>query len=121
MVHRATERQADWTRIPGTSTGTNTSPGSNIALGRRTHRQGVLELACSWDSSGDATHMDEIHRLTLVTARGLPLPRQASNIHRRQGTRGQWQADAGLWTEKVVVATPAQLSGCDVPRSVARE
>ena len=115
MVHKATELQADWTRIPRKPSGTN------IALGRRTHRQGVLELACSWDSSGDATHMDEIHRLTLVTARGLPLPRQASNIHRRQGTRGQWQADAGLWTEKVVVATPAQLSGCDVPRSVARE
>ena len=78
MVHKATEHQADWTRIPG-------SP--DIALGRRTHRQGVLEPACSSVSSGDATHMDEIHCLTWVTARGLHFPHQAS-IQHRQGTQG---------------------------------
>ena len=48
--------------------------------------------------------MDEIHRLTRVTARGLRLPRQASNIRHRQGTQGQRQAGAGLWTEKVGIA-----------------
>ena len=52
-------------------------------------------------SSGDATHMDEIHRLTRVTARGLHLPLQAADKRRRQGTQGQRQVGAGLWTEKV--------------------
>ena len=45
--------------------------------------------------------MDESHRLTRVTARGLRLPLQASDIRRRQGTQGQRQTGAGLWTEKV--------------------
>ena len=58
----------------------------------------MLELACSPVSSGDATHMEEIHRLTRVTARGLHLPR---HIRHRQGTQWQRQADAGLWAEKV--------------------
>ena len=78
-----TEHKADWTRIPGTPSGTN------IALGRRTHRQSVLELACSPVSSGDATHMDEIHRLTRVTARGLRLPRQAFNTDTDRGPKGK--------------------------------
>ena len=90
MVLKATEHQADWTRIPGTPTGTY------IVLGYRT-----LEQACSPVSPGDATRKEEIHRLTRVTARGLRLPLQASNIRRRQGTQGQRQAGAGLWTEKV--------------------
>ena len=51
----------------------------------------MLELACSPVSSGDATQMDEIHRLTRVTTREPPLP--------RQGTQWQRQADAGLWAE----------------------
>ena len=77
------EHQAGWTRIPGTPSGTN------IAVGSRTHRQGVLELACSPVSSGDATHMDEIHRLTRVTARGLHLPRQAFNTDTDRGPKGK--------------------------------
>ena len=87
-----TEHQADWTRIPGTPTGTN------IALGRRTHRQGVLELACSSVSSGDTTHMDEIHRLTRVTARGLHLSRQVFNTDtdRRPKGKGRLMRVGGL-------------------------
>ena len=41
------------------------------------------------------------------SARGLRLPLQASNIRRRQGTQGQRQAGAGLWTSsdgRVLVA-----------------
>ena len=45
--------------------------------------------------------MDEIHRLTRVTARGLHLPLQAADKRRRQGTQGQRQVGAGLRTEKV--------------------
>ena len=44
----------------------------------------MLEQACSPVSPGDATRKEEIHRLTRVTARGLRLPLQASNI--RQGS-----------------------------------
>ena len=61
----------------------------------------MLDQACSSVSPGDATRKEEIHRLTRVTARGLRLPLQASNIRRRQGTQGQRQAGAGLWTENV--------------------
>ena len=66
----------------------------------------MLEQACSPVSPGDhdATRKEEIHRLTRVTARGLRLPFQASNIRRCQGTQGQRQAGAGLWTEKVDIA-----------------
>ena len=58
MVHKATELQADWTRsqIPRKPSGTN------IALRRRTHRQGVSELACSSVSSGDATRSQLGHQ-----------------------------------------------------------
>ena len=45
----------------------------------------MLEQACSPVSPGDATRKEEIHRLTRVTARGLRLPLQASNIRRRLG------------------------------------
>ena len=90
MVLKATEHQADWTRIPGTPTGTY------IVLGYRT-----LEHACSPVSPGDATLKEEIHRLTRVTARGLHLPLQAADKRRRQGTQGQRQVGAGLRTEKV--------------------
>ena len=58
-------------------------------------------LLAVWFSSGDATNMDEIHRLTRVTARGLHLPLQAADKRRRQGTQGQRQVGAGLRTEKV--------------------
>ena len=84
------EPQAGWTRIPGTPAGTD------IVLGYRT-----LDQACSPVSPGDATLKEEIHRLTRVTARGLHLPLQAADKRRRQGTQGQRQAGAGLWTEKV--------------------
>ena len=47
------------------------------------------------------TRKEEIHRLTRVTARGLHLPLQAADKRRRQGTQGQRQVGAGLWTEKV--------------------
>ena len=87
---RETNTIADWTRIPGTPTGTY------IVLGYRT-----LEQACSPVSPGDATLKEEIHRLTRVTARGLHLPLQAADKRRRQGTQGQRQVGAGLWTEKV--------------------
>ena len=49
----------------------------------------MLDLACSPVSSGDATHMDEIHRLTRVTARGLHLPRQAFNTDTDRGPKGK--------------------------------
>ena len=65
----------------------------------------MLEQACSPVSPGDATRKEEIHRLTRVTARGLRLPLQASNIPRRQGTQGQRQAGVGLWTEKVDIVS----------------
>jgi hypothetical protein len=65
----------------------------------------TLEQACSPVSPGDATRKEEIHRLTRVTARGLRLPPQASNISHRQGTQGQRQTDAGLWTEKVDITS----------------
>ena len=45
--------------------------------------------------------MDEIHRLTRVTARGLHLPRQAFNTDTDRGPKVKGQVDAGLWTEKV--------------------
>ena len=63
----------------------------------------MLEQACSPVSPGDATLKEEIHRLTRVTARGLHLPLQAAD-KRRQGTQGQRQVEAGLWTEKVGIA-----------------
>ena len=46
-------------------------------------------LLAVWFSSGDATNMDEIHRLTRVTARGLHLPRQAFNTDTDRGPKGK--------------------------------
>ena len=47
--------------------------------------------------------MDEIHRLTRVTARGLHLPRQAFNADTDRGPKGKG-VEAGLRTEKVGIA-----------------
>ena len=62
--------------------------------------------------------MDEIHRLTRVTARGLHLPRQAFNADTDRGPKGKDRLKRVCGLRRL---NRLQLSGCDVPRRVARE
>ena len=59
---------------------------ANVRIGLTDRNRGGLAV---WFSSGDATNMDEIHRLTRVTARGLHLPRQAFNTDTDRGPKGK--------------------------------